>query len=63
MNKKAQQYYQPPPEYAHLSPVLVIGLAITVLHFLLPVMKIHSPGWVFAIGLVITLIGGFMSIT
>lgn len=62
MNKKGQ-YYQPQPQpYSTLSPVLIVGIAVVLLHFILRAVQINSPWFVFNLGLVLCLLGGLMSI-
>ena len=64
INNKKGQYYAPPQRerYAHIHPVLIIGLAIVILHFLFPVMGMTSQSWVFGLGVFVTFVGGILSV-
>ena len=62
MNKKGQYYPQPRQSYEHVNPVLIIGIAIIMIHFVLRAIQINSPSFVFGLGIIVILIGGFMSI-
>lgn len=63
-NKKAQYYGMPEPEppYSGLSPIFIIGIVIMVLPYLSPVVGYNLPGFIVYVGLLITLIGGAISI-
>lgn len=65
MNKKAQ--YQMKESYSGLSPVLIMGIAIFVLPFILPVLSINDlPNIInsicYSVGVLTILIGGALSI-
>lgn len=61
---KKGQYYQQQPKgpYANIHPILIVGIIITVLRFLLPIMGIKNGiEWMFWLGLIVILVGGFLS--
>ena len=64
MNKKAQYYER--PSYTTVHPVLIIGVALFILPFFLPVLGVNiSSGFkniLTTISIIVILIGGAMSI-
>lgn len=64
MNKKGQYYER--PSYTTVHPVLIIGIALFILPFMLPVLGVNiSPGFkniLTTASIILILIGGAMSI-
>jgi len=61
---KQGQYYAPQPRqpYQHVHPVLIVGIALVIIHFILPALKMKSHPFVFGLGVLVILIGGILSV-
>ena len=63
MNKKGQYYGPPEPmPYDGVSPIFIIGIIIMCAPLITPVFGFKTPGFIGVIGVVITLIGGAITI-